>query len=82
MVRCILADNRFPSSMLGELFMATAYLKRGTLHKAFKMETPFKMLDGEKADLSHLRVKGGRSFVHTKNSRKLDAAAWERKMCG
>ena len=81
MVRCILADSGFPS-MWGEPFMAAAYLKNKTLHKAFMMETPFKMLHGEEADLSHVRVIGAKTFVHIKDSRKLDAAAWERKVCG
>ena len=52
-----------------------------TPHKTLEMETPFKMLHGEKADLSHLRVIGARNFVHIKDSRKIDAATWEGKMC-
>ena len=62
--------------------MAAAYLKNRTPHKALKMETPFKMLHGEEADLPHLRVIGARAFVHIKDSRKLDTAAWEGKVCG
>ena len=62
--------------------MAAAYLKNRTPHKALKVETPFKMLHVEEADLSHLRVIGVRSFVHIKDSRNLDAAAWEGKVCG
>ena len=58
MVLCMLADSGFPSSMWGELFMTVAYLKNRTRHKALMMETPFKMLHGEEADLSHLRVIG------------------------
>ena len=81
MIRCILADSDFPSSMWGELFMAAAYLKNRTPHKALKMDTQFKMLHGEKADLSHLCVIGARAFVHIKDSRKLDAAVWEGKVC-
>ena len=50
--------------------------------KILMMETPFKVLHGEEADLSRLRVIGARTFVHTKDSRKLDAAAWEGKVCG
>ena len=79
MVRCMLADSGFPSSMWGELSMAVAYLKNRTPHKAL-METPFKIFHGEEADLSHLRIVGAR-IVHTKDSRKLDAAAWEGKVC-
>ena len=81
MVRCMLADSGFPSSLWGELFMAAAYLKNRTPHKALKMETPFKMLHGEEAYLSHLRVIGVRAFVYIKDSRKLDPAAWEGKVC-
>ena len=82
MVRCMLANSGFPSSMWGELFMVVAYLKNRTPHKAPKMETRFKMLHGEEADLSHLRIIGARAFVHIKDSRTLDAAAWEGKVCG
>ena len=62
--------------------MAAAYLKHRTPHKAFKTETPFKMLHGEEANLSYLRVIGARPFVHIKNSRKLGAAVWEGKVYG
>ena len=61
--------------------MAVTGLKKRTPHMALKRETPFKMLHGEKADFSHLCVIGFRTFVHTKDSRKLDAAAWESKVC-
>ena len=37
------------------------HLKNGTPHKALKMETPFKLLHGEEADLPHYRVIGYRS---------------------
>ena len=69
MVRCMLADSGFPSSMWRELFMVAAYPKNRNPHKALKMKTPFKMLHGEEADLSHLRVIGARTFVHIKDSR-------------
>ena len=69
MVRCILVDSGFPSSTWRELFMAAAYLKNRTPNKALKMETLFKMLQGEEADLSHLDVIGARTFVHIKDSK-------------
>ena len=78
----MLADSGFPSSMWGELFMAAAYFKSRTPHKMLKMKTPFRVLHGEEADLSHLRVIGARAFVYIKDSRKLDAAAWEGKVYG
>ena len=62
--------------------MAAAYLKSRTPHKALRMETPFKMLHGEEADLSHLCVIGARTFVYIRDSKKLDAAVWEGKVCG
>ena len=49
--------------------MAAMYLKNRTL------ETPLKMLHSEKADFSHLCVIGARTFVHMKDSRKLDVTA-------
>ena len=39
-----------------------------------------KMRHGEEANPSHLRVIRARTFVHIKDSRKLDAAAWEGKL--
>ena len=60
---------------VGELFLAAAYIKNRTRYKALKMETPFKMLHGEKANLSHLRVIEARTFVYIKDSKNLDDAA-------
>ena len=57
--------------------MVAVYLENATPHKALKMKMPFKMLHDEKADLSHLRV-----IRQIKDSRKLDAAAWEGNVCG
>ena len=51
-------------------------------HKVPKIETPFKMLHVEEANHSYLRVIEARAFVHIKDSRKLDAAAREGKVCG
>ena len=64
MVQCMLADSGSPSSVWEELFMAAACLKNKTPHKMLKMETLFKIYHGKKADLSHLRVIGARTFVH------------------
>ena len=61
--------------------MAAACLKNRTPHKALKMKTPFKLLHGEEARLSHLCIVGARTFVHIKDSRKFDAAVWEVKVC-
>ena len=80
-IRCMLADSGFPSSILGGLFMAAAYLKNMNAHTALKRETSFEMLHGKEADLSHLRVLEIRTYVHRKDSRNLDFAAWEGKMC-
>ena len=62
--------------------MAAVYLKNRTPHKALKMETPFRMLHSEEAELSHFHIIGSRTFVHMKNFRKLNAAVWEGKVCG
>ena len=82
MARGILVDSGLPMSLWGELFIAAAYLENRTPQKALKMETPFKMLQGEEVDLSHLRVIEARPFVHIKDFRKLDPAAWKGKVCG
>ena len=62
--------------------MAAAYLENRTLHNALKMETSVTMLRSKEADLSHLRAIGTRTCVHIKDSKKLDATAWEEKVCG
>ena len=82
MAQFMLADSGFPSSMRGELSIVAEYLKNRTPQKALKMATPIRMFYGEEAHLSPLRVIGIRTFVHMKDSRKLDAAAWEGKLCG
>ena len=82
MVRYMVADRGFPSSMWGELFRPAANFKKKTPKKVLKRETPFKMLHGEETDLLHLRVIEVRTFVHIKDSWKLDAADWEEKVCG
>ncbi|CAN0438218.1 unnamed protein product [Ascophyllum nodosum] len=71
----MLADSVFTLSMWGDLFMAATYFKNRTPYKALKIETPLKTLHGGKIDLSHLAVIGSKTFLHIKNSRKLDAAA-------
>ena len=53
-----------------------------TPHTSLKRETPFQILHGEEADLSHLRIIGARAFVYIKDSRKVDTVAWEGKVCG
>ena len=62
--------------------MAAAYLKNRIPHKALKMDTAFKIPHGEEVGLSYFCVDGARTFVHIKDSRKLDAAAWQGKVCG
>ena len=80
MARCMLADSGFSSSMWVQLFMTTAHLKNRTSRKALKMETPFKMIYVEEADLSHLHVIGARCFAHIKDSRKFDTVVWDGKV--
>ena len=62
MVRSMLADSGFPSSMCAELFMAAAYLKNRTSRKALRIETPFQMVYVEEADLSHLQGIGAQNL--------------------
>ena len=72
---CMLADRAFPSSMSEELSTAAVYLNNRTPQRALNMETLFQMLHGKEADLLRLRLIGARTFVHVKDSRKLNATA-------
>ena len=63
MVRCMLTNSSFPSSMWRELLMVAVYLKNRAPYEELKMETTLKMLHGEKVDLSHLWVTEARTFV-------------------
>ena len=49
--------------------MTASYLYNRISHSAFKMETPYKMLYGKDADLSHLRI--------IKDAKKLGHTSWE-----
>ena len=49
--------------------MTASYLYKRISHSAFKMETPYKMLYGKDADLSHLRI--------IKDAKKLGHTSWE-----
>ena len=80
MVRCMLADSDFPSSIWGELFMVAAYLKNRTPHEVLRIEMPVKMRPGEGADLLPLCVIQARTYVHVIDSRK--ATAWEGSVYG
>ena len=62
--------------------MTASYLCNCIPHLAPKMETPFKLLYGKDADLSHLRMIGARAFVHIKDANKLGHTSWEGMMCG
>ena len=68
MVRYMLADRGFSSSMWGELFRPATNFKNRAPKKALKREAPFKMLIDEETDLLHLRVIGVGTFVHIKDS--------------
>ena len=45
------------------------------------METPYKVLYGREADLSHLKIIGSRAFVHINDSTKLGHTSWEGMVC-
>ena len=82
MVRCLLVDSGLPPNLWGELMLTTTYLCNRVPHSALKMETPYKVLYGKKADLSHLKIIGSRAFVHIKDSTKLGHTSWEGMVCG
>ena len=82
MVRCLLVDSGLPPSLWSELMLTTTYLCNRVPHSALKMETPYKVLYGKEADLSHLKIIGSRAFVHIKDSTKLGHTSWEGMVCG
>ena len=51
--------------------MTASYLCNCIPRSAFKMETPYKMLYGKDADLSHLRIIGASAFLRIKNANNL-----------
>ena len=59
-----------------------AYLCSRMPHSGLDMETPFKRLYGNKANLSHFKIIGARAFVHTKDAKKLEPKSWEGMLCG
>ena len=77
MVRCLLVDSGLPRNLWGELMLTTTYLCNRVPHSALKMETPYKVLYGKEADLSHPKIIGSRAFVHIKDSTKLGHTSWE-----
>ena len=81
MVRCLLVDSGLPPNLWGELMLTTTYLCNRVSHSALKMETPYKVLYGKEADLSHLKIIGPRAFVHIKDSTKLGHTSWEGMVC-
>ena len=47
--------------------MPASYICNRIPHSALNMETTYKKLCGEDADLSHLNIIGATAFVHIKN---------------
>ena len=66
MSRCMRFDSGLPPFWGGELMMATSYICNRIPHSTLNMETPYKKLYGNDADLSHLKIIGTRAFVHIK----------------
>ena len=69
MVLCMRVDSGLPSFLLGEFMMAALYTCDRIPRSALNMETPYKKLYGEDADLFHLKIIGARAFVHTKKKK-------------
>ena len=51
-------------------------------HSGLGMETPFKRLYGEEANLSLLKIIGTRALVQIKDAKKLEPKSWEGMLCG
>src|SRR6266481_9171351 len=61
--RAIMADCKFPPTLLGECVQTVAYLKDRTPTCRLKDKTPYEMYYGQKPDLSHLCKIGCKAFV-------------------
>ena len=59
--------QRLPIVYIGGTVRGDFVSQDRTLYQALIMETPFKILHGEGADLSHLCVIGARTFVDIKD---------------
>ena len=62
--------------------MTASYACNRISHSALKMKTEYKILYGEDADLSLLRIIGDRAFVYVKDAIKLGHTSWEGTLCG
>ena len=82
MVRCLLVDSGLPPKLWGELMLTVAYLFYRMPHSGLNMETPFKRLNGKKANLTHLKINGAKAFVHIRDAKKLEPKSWEGMLCG
>lgn len=83
MARCLLSDGGFSKSLWGEMFFTAAFPANRAPHKVLENETPYKRMHGRDANLRMLRAIGARAFVHVEiHTQKMDAKAWEGKLCG
>ena len=82
MVRCMRVESGLPPFLPVELMMAASHICKRIPHSALTMETSYKKLYGNDADLSHLKLIGARAFVHIKNPNKLGHTSWEGMVCG
>ena len=73
--------QRFSIIHLGGAVLGGNVPQKEDYAQGTRRETPFKIFHGEEANLSHLCAIGARTSVHIEDSRKLDAAAWEGKVC-
>ena len=66
-VRCILLNSNLPQYMWGEALLAVTYLYNRTPHSKLGFKTPYKAKNGEKPDITNIKVFG--SLVYFKQKR-------------
>lgn len=64
MTRYTFGDSGLPKQLWGEVLQAAAYLANRVAHSGLDMDTLFKKLWGNDANLQHLQVLGVGAFVN------------------
>ena len=83
MARSLLLYIGLPKYLWDELILTAAYLSNRSPHSALGMQTPYKKIYGEEADLSLLTIIGTRAFVRIETyTKRLGDKAWEGRLCG
>ncbi len=73
-VRCLLLSSNLPQYMWGEAILTATYLYNRTPHSKLGYKTPYEAKNGEKPDITNIKVFGSLAYFKNKrpNLKKLD----------